>query len=173
MESLRKQAERFGAELVTDDVVSVDLSANPKVVRTNDETYLAKAVIIATGSRYRELTIPGEKELAGHGVSWCAPCDGFFFREQDIAVIGGRDSAVEEALFLTRFGKSVTIVHRRDKLRASKIMAERAAANPKIRFQWDSEPVEMVGEGKLHGLKVRNVHSGEETILPVSGAFIA
>ena len=173
MDHLRKQSERFGAELLSDDVIEVDLTVSPKVVKTESETYLAKAVIIATGSKYKSLDVPGEKELSGHGVSWCATCDGFFFREQDIAVIGGGDSAVEEALFLTRFGKSVTIVHRRDKLRASKIMAERAAANPKIRFQWDSEPVEMVGEGKLHGLKVRNVHSGEETILPVSGAFIA
>ena len=173
MDQLRKQAERFGAELVSDDVIEVDLTVSPKVVKTDSETYLATAVIIATGSKYKELAIPGEKELSGHGVSWCATCDGFFFREQDIAVIGGGDSAVEEALFLTRFGKSVTIVHRRNKLRASKIMAERAAANPKIKFQWDSEPVAMVGEGKLHGLKVRNVHSGEETVLPVGGAFIA
>ncbi len=148
MDHLRKQAERFGAELVSDDVIEVDLTVSPKVVKTESETYLAKAVIIATGSKYKALDVPGEKELSGHGVSWCATCDGFFFREQDIAVIGGGDSAVEEALFLTRFGKSVTIVHRRDKLRASKIMAERAVANPKIKFQWDSEPVEMVGDGQ-------------------------
>jgi thioredoxin reductase (NADPH) len=173
MDHLRKQAERFGAELLADDVIEVDLTVSPKVVKTESDTYLAKAVIIATGSKYKELSVPGEKELSGHGVSWCATCDGFFFREQDIAVIGGGDSAVEEALFLTRFGKSVTIVHRRDKLRASKIMAERAAANPKIRFQWDSEPVAMVGDGKLCGLKVRNTRSGEETVLPVGGAFIA
>jgi thioredoxin reductase (NADPH) len=173
MESLRKQAERFGAELVTDDVVSVDLAANPRVVRTSDETFLAKAVIVATGSRYRELTIPGEKELSGHGVSWCATCDGFFFREQDIAVVGGGDSAMEEATFLTRFAKSVTVVHRRDTLRASKIMQDRAFDNPKIKFQWDSEPVEAVGDTKLTGLKVRNVKTGEESVLPVSGLFIA
>ena len=140
MDHLRKQAERFGAELVADDVVEVDLTVSPKVVKTESETYLAKAVIIATGSKYKELAVPGEKELSGHGVSWCATCDGFFFREQDIAVIGGGDSALEEAMFLTRFGKSVTLVHRRDELRASKIMAERAAANPKIKFLWDSEP---------------------------------
>jgi thioredoxin reductase (NADPH) len=173
MEELRKQAERFGAEVMYDDAVSVDLTASPKVVKTDSETYLAKAVIIATGSKYKELGIPGEKELSGHGVSWCATCDGFFFREHDIAVVGGGDSALEEALFLTRFGKSVTIVHRRDTLRASKIMQERALANPKIKFQWDSEPVAMEGEGKLSGLRVRNVHTGEETVLPVGGVFIA
>jgi thioredoxin reductase (NADPH) len=138
MDSLRKQAERFGAELVSDDVVEVDLTASPKVVKTETDTYLAKTVIIATGSKYKELGVPGEKELSGHGVSWCATCDGFFFREQDIAVIGGGDSALEEALFLTRFGKTVTLVHRRDTLRASKIIQERALANPKIKFQWSS-----------------------------------
>jgi thioredoxin reductase (NADPH) len=135
MEELRKQAERFGAEVLYDDAISVDLTASPKVVKTESETYLAKAVIIATGSKYKELGVPGEKKLSGHGVSWCATCDGFFFREHDIAVIGGGDSALEEALFLTRFGKSVTLVVRRDTLRASKIMQERAFANPKIKFQ--------------------------------------
>jgi thioredoxin reductase (NADPH) len=173
MEELRKQSERFGAELVYDDAIEVDLTASPKVVKTDTETYLAKAVIIATGSKYKELGIPGEKELAGHGVSWCATCDGFFFREQDIAVVGGGDSALEEALFLTRFGKTVTLVHRRNELRASKIMQDRAFANPKIKFQWDSEIVEVVGDGKVSGLKVRNVHSGEEQVLPVGGVFIA
>jgi thioredoxin reductase (NADPH) len=173
MEELRKQAERFGAEVLYDDAVSVDLTASPKVVKTDSETYLAKAVIIATGSKYKELGVPGEKELSGHGVSWCATCDGFFFREHDIAVVGGGDSALEEALFLTRFGKSVTIVHRRDALRASKIMQERALANPKIKFQWDSDVVAMEGDGKLSGLRVRNVHTGEETVLPVGGVFIA
>jgi thioredoxin reductase (NADPH) len=173
MEELRKQSERFGAELVYDDAIEVDLTASPKVVKTDTETYLAKAVIIATGSKYKELGVPGEKELSGHGVSWCATCDGFFFREQHIAVIGGGDSALEEALFLTRFGKSVTLVHRRNELRASKIMQDRAFANPKIKFQWDSDVVEMVGDGKVSGLKVRNVHSGEEQVLPVGGVFIA
>ncbi len=173
MEDLQKQAERFGAEILFDDAVSVDLSASPKVVKTDSETYLAKAVIIATGSKYKELGIPGEKELSGHGVSWCATCDGFFFREKDIAVVGGGDSALEEAMFLTRFGKSVTLVHRRDSLRASKIMQDRALANPKIKFQWDSEPVAMEGSGTLCGLRVRNVHTGEETVLPVGGVFIA
>jgi len=173
MEELQKQAERFGAEVLFEDAIEVDLKASPKVIKTDSETYLAKAVIIATGSKYKELGVPGEKELSGHGVSWCATCDGFFFREKHIAVVGGGDSALEEAMFLTRFGKSVTLVHRRDKLRASKIMQERAFANPKIKFQWDSEPVAVEGEGKASGLRVRNVHSGEETVLPVDGIFIA
>jgi thioredoxin reductase (NADPH) len=173
MEELRKQSERFGAEILYDDAISVDLTASPKVVKTESETYLARAVIIATGSKAKGLDVPGESELAGHGVSWCATCDGFFFREHDIAVIGGGDSALEEALFLTRFGKSVTLVHRRDTLRASKIMQERAFANPKIKFQWDSEVVAMEGKGKLSGVRVRNVHTGEETVLPVGGVFIA
>ena len=173
MDALRKQAERFGAELEPDDVVAVDLTATPKVVQTETETYLAKAVIIASGSKYKELDVPGEKQLSGHGVSWCATCDGFFFREQDIAVIGGGDSALEEALFLTRFAKSVTIVHRRNALRASKIMQDRALANPKIKFLWDTQVVEMIGEGKLTGLRVKNVRTGEEQVLPVSGVFVA
>ncbi|HEX8007764.1 MAG TPA: FAD-dependent oxidoreductase, partial [Trebonia sp.] len=173
MDALRKQAERFGAELVPDDVVAVDLTAQPKVVKTEAETHLAKTVIIATGSKYRELGVPGEKELAGHGVSWCATCDGFFFREQDIAVIGGGDSALEEATFLTRFAKSVTLVHRRDTLRASKIMQDRAMANPKIKFLWDSEVAEMVGDQKLTGLRIKNVRTGNEQLLPVTGVFVA
>jgi len=173
MDSMRKQAERFGAELATDDVVAVDLTASPKVVKTETETYHAKSVIIATGSKYKELDVPGEKQLAGHGVSWCATCDGFFFREQDIAVIGGGDSAIEEATFLTRFAKSVTIVHRRDALRASKIMQDRALANPKIKFLWDSQVTEMVGEDKLTGLRIKNLRNGEEQVLPVGGVFVA
>jgi thioredoxin reductase (NADPH) len=173
MDSLRKQAERFGAELVADDVVSVDLAATPKVVRTADETFFAQAVIVATGSKYRELDIPGEKMLAGHGVSWCATCDGFFFREQDIAVVGGGDSAMEEATFLTRFARSVTVIHRRDSLRASKIMQDRAFDNPKIKFLWDTEVLEAVGDTKLTGLRVRNVTTGEESVLEVSGVFVA
>ena len=173
MDGLRKQAERFGAELVADDAVAVDLTADPKVVKTESGTYLAKAVIIATGSKYKELGVPGEKQLAGHGVSWCATCDGFFFRDQDIAVIGGGDSAIEEATFLTRFAKSVTLVHRRDTLRASKIMQDRAFANPKIKFFWDSEVAEMVGEEKLTGLRLKNVRTGEEQVLPVTGVFVA
>jgi thioredoxin reductase (NADPH) len=173
MDQLRKQAERFGAELIADDVTEVDLKANPKVVRAGEDTYLAKAVIIASGSSYRELGVPGEKRLSGHGVSWCATCDGFFFREQDIAVIGGGDSAMEEATFLTRFAKSVTIVHRRDSLRASKIMQDRALANPKIKFAWDSVVAEVLGEDRVAGLRLRNVNTGELTDLPVTGMFVA
>ena len=173
MDAVRKQAERFGAELVPDDVTEVDLTANPKVVRVGADTFLAKTVIIATGSSYRELGIPGEKRLSGHGVSWCATCDGFFFRERDIAVVGGGDSAMEEATFLTRFARSVTVVHRRDTLRASKIMQDRALSNPKIRFAWDSEVTEVVGEDRVSGLKLRNIKTGEESILEVSGIFVA
>jgi thioredoxin reductase (NADPH) len=173
MDSMRKQAERFGAELVPDDVIEVDLAATPKVVRTDSETYLAQAVIIATGSRYKELGVPGEKKLGGHGVSWCATCDGFFFRGHDIAVIGGGDSAMEEATFLTRFGKSVTIIHRRDALRASKIMQDRALANPKIKFQWNSEVAEILGEEKVTGVRVRSTKDGTEDVLPVTGVFVA
>ena len=174
MDAMRKQAERFGAELVSDDAVAVDLTASPKVVKTETDTYLAKAVIIATGSKYKELDVPGEKQLSGRGVSWCATCDGFFFRGQDIVVIGGGDSALEEATFLTRFADSVTLVHRRDTLRASKIMQDRAMANPKIKFVWDSQVVSMEGDnGKLTGVRVKNVHTGDEKVLPVSGAFIA
>jgi len=173
MDSIRKQAERFGAELVPEDVTEVDLRATPKVVKVGEDTYLARTVIIATGSRYRELSVPGEKRLSGHGVSWCATCDGFFFRETDIAVIGGGDSAMEEATFLTRFARSVTVVHRRDSLRASKIMQHRATSNPKIRFAWDSEVAEVLGEDRVSGLKLRNVKTGEESELPVTGMFVA
>ena len=173
MDSIRKQAERFGAELLADDVTSVDLSAAPKVVRTDTETYLAKSVIIATGSKYRELGVPGEKALGGHGVSWCATCDGFFFRGKDIAIVGGGDSAMEEALFLTRFASSVTVIHRRDTLRASKIMQDRALANNKIKFLWDSEVTEVIGEDKLTGLAIRSTKDGTEHVLEVSGLFVA
>jgi len=173
MDLVRKQAERFGAELIADDVLEVDLNATPKVVTTADAVYRAQSIIIATGSSYRELGVPGEKRLSGHGVSWCATCDGFFFREQDIAVIGGGDSAMEEATFLTRFARSVTIVHRRDALRASKIMQDRAMSNPKIRFAWNSEVVEMVGEDRVTGLRLRDVKTGAESVLPVTGIFVA
>lgn len=173
MDNLRKQAERFGAELVTDDVTEVDLTADPKVVKVGDEVHLAKAVIIATGSKYRELGLPRENELSGHGVSWCATCDGFFFRDQDIAVVGGGDSSMEEALFLTRFAKSVTIVHRRDALRASKIMQDRAFANAKIKFAWNSEVVEILGDDRLSGVRLRDTTTGEQRRLDVTGLFIA
>jgi thioredoxin reductase (NADPH) len=173
MDSMRKQAERFGAELVPDDVTEVYLTATPKVIKTDSETYLAKAVIIATGSRYKELGVPGEKALGGHGVSWCATCDGFFFRGHDIAVVGGGDSAMEEALFLTRFGKSVTVIHRRDALRASKIMQDRALANPRIGFLWNSEVAEVLGTDKVSGLRIKNTEDGTEHVLGVTGVFIA
>ena len=173
MDAMRKQAERFGAELVAEDVTEVDLAADPKRVIVEGDVYLARTVIIATGSRYRELGVPGEKRLAGHGVSWCATCDGFFFRDTDIAVVGGGDSALEEATFLTRFARSVTLVHRRDALRASKIMQERAFANPKISIRWNSVVTEVLGETKVSGLRLRDTVSGEESTLPVGGVFVA
>ncbi|WP_031158357.1 thioredoxin-disulfide reductase [Streptosporangium roseum] len=173
MDNLRKQAERFGAELLADDVIEVDLTVTPKVVRTATDTYHAKAVILAMGSGYRELGVPNEKRLSGHGVSWCATCDGFFFRGQDIVVVGGGDTAMEEAIFLTRFAGSVTVVHRRAELRASKIMQDRAFANEKIRFVWDSEVVNVLGESKVSGVRLRNLKTGEESELPATGLFIA
>ncbi|MCE4943347.1 thioredoxin-disulfide reductase [Streptomyces albulus] len=174
MDNMRAQAERFGAELVPDDIVSVDLTEEIKTVTdTMGKVHRAKAVIIATGSQHRKLGLPREDELSGRGVSWCATCDGFFFKDQDIAVIGGGDTAMEEATFLSRFAKSVTVVHRRDALRASKAMQERAFADPKIKFVWDSEVAEVHGENKLSGLTLRNVKSGETSELPVTGLFIA
>jgi len=173
MDNLRKQAERFGAELITDDVTEVDLTADPKVVKVGDETYLAKTVIVATGSGYRELGLPDEKRLSGRGVSWCATCDGFFFREQDIAVVGGGDTAMEEAIFLTKFARSVTVVHRRDELRASKIMQDRAFANEKIKFLWDSEIAAIHGDDRVTGVTVRNTRTGAESALEITGLFIA
>ncbi len=173
MDSMRKQAERFGAELIADDVTEVDLTADPKVVNVGSDIYLAKTVIIATGSSYRQLNVPGEDLLSGHGVSWCATCDGFFFREQDIAVVGGGDSAMEEATFLTRFARSVTVIHRRDALRASKIMQDRAFANPKVKFAWDSEVVEILGEDRVTGVRLRNTRTREESELAVTGIFVA
>jgi thioredoxin reductase (NADPH) len=173
MDKLREQAERFGTTYVTDDVTSVDLTTSPKVVRTETETYLAHTVVLAMGSGYRELGIPGEKELSGRGVSWCATCDGFFFREKDIVVVGGGDSALEEATFLTRFASSVTVVHRRDSLRASKIMQDRAFANDKIRFVWDTEVVSANGEGSLTSLTLRNLKTGETSEHEAAGLFVA
>jgi thioredoxin reductase (NADPH) len=154
-------------------VISVDLTGEIKTVRTHGGEFAARSVILATGSAYKKLGIPGEERLAGHGVSWCATCDGFFFRGHDIAVIGGGDSAMEEAMFLTRFGKSVTVIHRRDTLRASKIMQERAFANPKITFVWDSEVVEVLGSDKVTGLRLRSTKDGTEQVLPVTGVFVA
>jgi thioredoxin reductase (NADPH) len=174
MENLRAQAERFGAELVTDDAVSVDLTGAIKVVVDGaGNEYRAHAVILAMGSGYRELGVEGEKRLSGHGVSWCATCDGFFFRNQNIAVVGGGDSALEEATFLTRFAEKVTLVHRRDSLRASKIMQERALANEKIEFAWNSAVEEVVGGDKLESLTLRDTVTGETRSLPVTGLFVA
>lgn len=173
MDNLRKQAERFGAELVPEDVTSVDLDKPVKEVVAGGETFLAHTVILATGSGYRELGVPGEKELSGRGTSWCATCDGFFFRDQDIAVVGGGDTAMEEALFLTRFASSVTVVHRRGELRASRIMVERAEANEKIRFLWHSEVTEVLGKERVTGLRVLDNRTGETSTLDVTGLFVA
>ncbi|MGI8457842.1 MAG: thioredoxin-disulfide reductase [Propionibacteriaceae bacterium] len=174
MDNLRAQAERFGAELVTEDVASVDLTGELKRVSDAYGTeFLARAVILATGSGYRKLGLPDEDRLSGHGVSWCATCDGFFFRDKDIAVIGGGDSAMEEATFLTRFATSVTVIHRRGELRASKIMAARAEKDPKIRFAWNSEITAIHGDKTLRGLTLRDTETGAERELEVSGLFIA
>ncbi|MFF7500381.1 thioredoxin-disulfide reductase [Streptomyces lavendulae] len=174
MDNMRGQAERFGAELVPDDVVSVDLTGEIKTVTdTAGTVHRAKAIIVTTGSQHRKLGLPNEDTLSGRGVSWCATCDGFFFKDQDIAVVGGGDTAMEEATFLSRFAKSVTIVHRRDSLRASKAMQDRAFADPKISFAWDSEVAEIHGEQKLSGLTLRNTKTGETSELPVTGLFIA
>ncbi|MDX2527765.1 thioredoxin-disulfide reductase [Streptomyces europaeiscabiei] len=174
MDNMRAQAERFGAELIPDDIVAVDLSGEIKTVTdTAGTVHRAKAVIVTTGSQHRKLGLPNEDALSGRGVSWCATCDGFFFKDQDIAVIGGGDTAMEEATFLSRFAKSVTIVHRRDTLRASKAMQDRAFADPKISFVWDSEVAEIQGDQKLAGLKLRNLKTGETSELPATGLFIA
>ncbi len=179
MENLRAQAERFGAELVPDDVVRVHLDGEVKEVVTGDETFgsltthRARAVILATGSAYRELGLPNEKRLSGKGVSWCATCDGFFFRDQDIVVVGGGDSALEEATFLSRFARTVTLVHRRDTLRASKIMQQRAFADPKLRFRWNSQVVDILGEDRMSGVCLRDTVTGEETTLDATGLFVA
>ncbi|MDT0320097.1 thioredoxin-disulfide reductase [Streptomyces millisiae] len=175
MDNMRAQAERFGAELVPDDIVEVDLSGEiKKVTDTAGKVHQARAVIVTTGSQHRKLGLPGEDELSGRGVSYCATCDGFFFKEHDIAVIGGGDTAMEEATFLSRFARTVTIVHRRDTLRASKAMQERAFADPKIKFIWDSEVSEIHGtDGKLSGLTLRNTRTGETSALPVTGLFVA
>jgi thioredoxin reductase (NADPH) len=173
MDNLRKQAERFGAELIADDVTEVDLAADPKIVTVGEDVYRARAVIIATGSGYRELGLENEKRLSGRGVSWCATCDGFFFRDQDIAVVGGGDTAMEEAIFLTKFARSVTVIHRRDKLRASKIMQDRAFAHEKINFKWNSEVVAVEGNDRVTGIQLRDTVTGEESQMAVTGLFIA
>ncbi|MDF3045530.1 MAG: trxB [Ornithinibacter sp.] len=174
MENMRAQAERFGTEIVTDDVESVRLEGDVKVVTDSEgNEHRARTVILAMGSAYRELGLPHEKRLSGHGVSWCATCDGFFFRDQDVAVVGGGDSAVEEATFLTKFARSVTLVHRRHELRASAIMAERALSNPKIRFAWNSAVDAIHGEDKLTGITLRDTVTGVTRELPVTGLFVA
>jgi thioredoxin reductase (NADPH) len=174
MDGIRRQAERFGAELVPDDVVEVDLTGDIKTVTDSAGTvHQAKAVILSMGSKYRELGLDREKELSGHGVSWCATCDGFFFRDQDIAVVGGGDSALEEATFLTRFARSVTLIHRRGTLRASRIMQDRAFGNEKIRFLWDSEVADLHGEQRLSGITVRDVRTGATSEVAVTGLFVA
>ena len=174
MFAMRAQAEKFGAQLVTDDIVSMDLTGPVKTLTDGEGTvWQAKAVILAMGSAYRELGLPEEKRLSGHGVSWCATCDGFFFRDQDIAVVGGGDSAIEEATFLTKFARSVTIIHRRDTLRASKIMADRAAANPKIRFAWNAAVTALHGDTKLTAVTLTDTITGATRDLAVTGLFVA
>ncbi|GAA3601627.1 thioredoxin-disulfide reductase [Marihabitans asiaticum] len=174
MMAMRGQAERFGTTIVTDDVSSVRLDGGTKVVVDGEGTeHRALSVILAMGSAYRELGLEDEKRLSGHGVSWCATCDGFFFRDQNIAVVGGGDSAVEEATFLTKFARSVTIVHRRDELRASKIMADRAMKDPKISFAWNSEVTAIHGDAKVSGVTLRDTESGAERDLDVTGLFVA
>ena len=174
MESMRKQAQRFGSELITDDIVKMDLVGDIKtLVDGSGNTIKAKSVILAMGSAYREIGLVNEKRLSGHGVSWCATCDGFFFRDQEIAVVGGGDSAVEEATFLTKFASKVVLIHRRDSLRASKIMADRAAANPKIEFLWNTEVIDVLGDSKVTGLKLRNTVDGSESERALTGLFVA
>jgi thioredoxin reductase (NADPH) len=173
MAHMRAQAERFGAEIVSDDVTEVELTGPVKVVRTHGAEYTADTVILAMGSGYRRLGLAREDELSGRGVSWCATCDGFFFRDKDIAVVGGGDTAMEEATFLTRFARSVTLVHRRDALRASAIMADRAFNDPKIDWAWNSEVVDIHGNGTVDGIRLRDTVTGAERDLPVQGLFIA
>ena len=174
MDNMRKQAKRFGAELITDDIVEMDLSGDIKVLKDGSgNTIKAKAVILATGSAYREIGLENEKRLSGRGVSWCATCDGFFFRDQTIAVVGGGDSAVEEATFLTKFATKVVLIHRRDELRASKIMQERALSNPKIEMLWNTEVTDVLGADKVEALQLRNTVTGEVTKRDFTGLFVA
>lgn len=174
MDNMRKQAKRFGAELITDDIVKMELSGEIKIlVDGSGNTVKTKSVILAMGSAYREIGLTNEKRLSGHGVSWCATCDGFFFRDQEIAVVGGGDSAVEEATFLTKFASKVVMIHRRNSLRASKIMIDRAMANPKIEFLWNTEVVDVLGDSKVSGLKLRNTVDGSESERNFTGLFVA
>ena len=174
MDSMRKQAKRFGTELITDDIVEMDLTGEIKILKDGSgNTVKAKSVILATGSAYREIGLENEKRLSGRGVSWCATCDGFFFKGQTIAVVGGGDSAVEEATFLTRFAEKVVLIHRRDSLRASMIMADRAKANPKIEFLWNTEVIDVLGADKVEGLKLRNTVDGTVSEASFTGLFVA
>jgi thioredoxin reductase (NADPH) len=173
MERFRKQAGRFGTEFVTDNVTRVDFSRSPFLVATSDRELTARSIIISTGAAARMLGVPGEKELLGHGVSTCATCDGFFFRDHELVVVGGGDSAMEEAIFLTKFASKVTVVHRRDQLRASKIMQDRAFHSPKIEFVWDSVLTEVFGDGKVAGVRMKNVKTGDENEFATGGLFVA
>jgi thioredoxin reductase (NADPH) len=174
MDSMRKQAARFGAQLITDDIVEMDLKGPVKTLKDGSGNVLkSKSVILATGSAYREIGLENEKRLSGRGVSWCATCDGFFFRDQEIAVVGGGDSAVEEATFLTKFASKVTLIHRRDSLRASKIMADRAKANPKIEFLWNTEVTDVLGDAKMEALQLKNVVTGDVTKREFGALFVA
>lgn len=174
MENMRAQAVKFGANLITDDVTTANLTGDVKtVVDGEGREYKAHSVILATGSSYRELGIENEKRLSGHGVSWCATCDGFFFRDQTIAVVGGGDSAVEEATFLTKFASKVVLIHRRDSLRASKIMADRALSNPKIEMLWNTEVTDVLGADKVEALELRNTVTGETSKRDFTGLFVA
>ncbi len=174
MDSMRAQAEKFGAKLVTDDIVEMDLTGDIKILKDGSgNTLKAKAVILATGSAYKEIGLENEKRLSGRGVSWCATCDGFFYRQKIVAVVGGGDSAMEEANFLTRFADKVVVIHRRDSLRASKIMADRAQANPKIEFVWNTEVIDVLGEQSMNALKLKNLVTGEESERAFDGLFVA
>jgi thioredoxin reductase (NADPH) len=174
MEDMRKQAARFGTELITDDVVEMDLKGDIKIIKDGSGNVVqARAVILATGSAYKHIGLANEDRLSGRGVSWCATCDGFFFRDQIIAVVGGGDSAVEEATFLTKFASKVVLIHRRDSLRASKIMAERALNNPKIEMLWNTEVVDILGEEKVSGLALKNTVTGELSERDFTGLFVA
>ena len=173
MERMRKQAQRFETEIVSDDVTKVDFSQRPFKVSTSDTTHLTHSVIISTGASARMLDVPGERELMGHGVSTCATCDGFFFRGKELLIVGGGDSAMEEATFLTKFATKVTVIHRRDSLRASKIMQDRAFDNPKIDFIWDSVITEIQGDGKVERAQLENLKTGETSELRTDGVFVA
>ncbi len=174
MDSMRAQAEKFGAKLITDDIVEIDLSGDIKILKDGSgNTLQAKSVILATGSAYKEIGLENEKRLSGRGVSWCATCDGFFYRQKTVAVVGGGDSAMEEANFLTRFADKVVVIHRRDSLRASKIMADRAKANPKIEWVWNTEVIDVLGETSMSALKLKNLLTGEESERAFDGLFVA